>query len=406
MKEGWKYKKLGDVIDHLRTGLNPRTHFKLNTPDAEGYYITVRELKGFSIEPDEKTDKVNSAAIKRINERSNLKPGDVLFSGTGTIGKTALVNELPENWNIKEGVYAMTPKHSELNSKYFIYYIGSDSFLHLVNDKATGTGVRSIPMKELVKLPISVPPLPEQERIVERLDAAFAQIDELKSNAEKQLAEARALFQSALTQAMQPKPGWKSCKFNEIIDNLRTGLNPRTHFKLNTSDSVGYYITVRELKGFTFEVDKRTDRINKDAIKRINERSNLKIGDVLYSGTGTIGKTALVQELPTWWNIKEGVYAITPKANILDSSFLIYAMHSDYFMSEVLSKTSGTTVRSIPMKMLKEIVLSIPLITEQQAIVEHLDALSNNVKELEEISRKTAAECDAMKQALLRQIFE
>ena len=52
MKEGWEYKKLGDVIDHLRTGLNPRTHFKLNTPDAEGYYVTVRELKGFTIEPD------------------------------------------------------------------------------------------------------------------------------------------------------------------------------------------------------------------------------------------------------------------------------------------------------------------------------------------------------------------
>ena len=143
MKEGWEYKKLGDVIDHLRTGLNPRTHFKLNTPDAEGYYVTVRELKGFTIEPDEKTDKVNRAAIKRINERSNLKIGDVLFSGTGTIGKTALVSELPENWNIKEGVYAMTPKHSELDSKYFIYYIGSDLFLRLVNDKAAGTGVRS-----------------------------------------------------------------------------------------------------------------------------------------------------------------------------------------------------------------------------------------------------------------------
>ena len=76
MKEGWEEKRIGDVIEHLRTGLNPRTHFKLNTPDADGYYITVRELKGFTIEPDKKTDKVNSAAIKRINERSNLKIGD------------------------------------------------------------------------------------------------------------------------------------------------------------------------------------------------------------------------------------------------------------------------------------------------------------------------------------------
>ena len=291
-----------------------------------------------------------------------------------------------------------------LYNVYLYYFLESqtNNLLKL----GQGATIKYISKDKYKRMLIPLPSLSKQQSIVDYLDSVFAKTDAIKRNAEKQLAEARALFQSALTQAMQPKPGWKSCKFNEIIDNLRTGLNPRTHFKLNTSDSVGYYITVRELKGFTFEVDKRTDRINKDAIKRINERSNLKIGDVLYSGTGTIGKTALVQELPTWWNIKEGVYAITPKANILDSSFLIYAMHSDYFMSEVLSKTSGTTVRSIPMKMLKEIVLSIPLITEQQAIVEHLDALSNNVKELEEICRKTAAECDALKQALLRQIFE
>ena len=207
MKEGWEYKKLGEVIEHLRTGLNPRTHFKLNTPDAEGYYVTVRELKGFAIEPDEKTDKVNKSAIKRINERSNLKIGDVLFSGTGTIGKTALVTELPENWNIKEGVYAMTPKHSELDSKYFIYYIGSDLFLRLVNDKAAGTGVRSIPMKELVKLPISVPPLSEQQSIVDYLDSAFAKIDAMKANAEKALNEAKALFQASLKEMLEPKEG-------------------------------------------------------------------------------------------------------------------------------------------------------------------------------------------------------
>ena len=202
-KEGWEEKKLGDVIEHLRTGLNPRTHFKLNTPDAEGFYITVRELKGFTIEPDEKTDKVNRAAIKRINERSNLKIGDVLFSGTGTIGKTALVSELPEKWNIKEGVYAMTPKHSELDSKYFIYYIGSEFFLRLVNDKAAGTGVRSIPMKELVKLPISIPPLTEQHSIATTLDSLKSKVDRLQANYEKFSQECDALKQAILRQVFE-----------------------------------------------------------------------------------------------------------------------------------------------------------------------------------------------------------
>ena len=76
----WEVKTLGDCIEYIRTGLNPRIHFKLNTTDAYGYYITVRELNGMDIVIDEQTDRINHQAVLRINERSKLKIGDVLFS--------------------------------------------------------------------------------------------------------------------------------------------------------------------------------------------------------------------------------------------------------------------------------------------------------------------------------------
>ena len=100
---------LGEVIANLRTGLNPRQNFVLNPPDAKNYYITVRELGGLRIVLSDKTDKINDDALKIINNRSKLRTGDVLFSGTGTIGNTALIECAPSNWNIKEGVYALTP---------------------------------------------------------------------------------------------------------------------------------------------------------------------------------------------------------------------------------------------------------------------------------------------------------
>ena len=97
----------------------------------------------------------------------------------------------------------MTPKHSELDSKYFIYYIGSDLFLRLVNDKAAGTGVRSIPMKELVKLPISVPPLSEQQSIVETLDSLKSKVDRLQENYNKISQECDSLKQAILRQVFE-----------------------------------------------------------------------------------------------------------------------------------------------------------------------------------------------------------
>ena len=390
MKEGWEYKKLGEVIEHLRTGLNPRTHFKLNTPDAEGYYVTVRELKGFAIEPDEKTDKVNKSAIKRINERSNLKIGDVLFSGTGTIGKTALVTELPENWNIKEGVYAMTPKHSELDSKYFIYYIGSDLFLRLVNDKAAGTGVRSIPMKELVKLPISVPPLSEQQSIVDYLDSAFAKIDAMKANAEKALDEAKALFQASLKEMLEPEEGWNVKPLKEICRVI----NGRAYSK-DEMLKQGKYRLLRVGNFFTNDSWYYSDL-------ELEEDKYCDNGDLLYAWSASFG--------PRIWDGEKVIYhyhiwKMVCSAEI-DKYFMCYWLDSDELKKQTMTNLHGATMAHITKGIIEAAHVSFPSLPEQQSIVTTLDSLKSKVDRLQENYDKISQECDALKQAILRQVFE
>ena len=165
-----EWKKLGEVCIHLRTGLNPRNNFKLNTDDARNYYVTVRELRGTEIVYTEKTDRVNDEGLKLINNRSQLKKDDILFSATGTIGKTALITEEPKDWNIKEGVYALTIDKTLVLPKFFLRYIQSKHAIDWILQRAMGSTVVSIPMKELNKLPIPVPPLSVQSRIVEILD--------------------------------------------------------------------------------------------------------------------------------------------------------------------------------------------------------------------------------------------
>ncbi len=399
MKEGWEYKTIGEVIDHLRTGLNPRTHFKLNTPDAEGYYITVRELKGFAIEPDEKTDKVNRAAIKRINERSNLKIGDVLFSGTGTIGKTALVSELPVNWNIKEGVYAMTPKHSELNSKYFIYYIGSDLFLRLVNDKAAGTGVRSIPMKELVKLPISIPSLSEQQSIVDYLDSAFAKIDAMKANAEKALNEAKALFQASLKEMLEPKEGWKEKTLKEVsIIFGNYGLSvPSTEF-----NGVRYLRITDITEWGDLNDEKVSAKLDEEKGQELLEE-----GDLLFARTGaTVGKTLMYKE--AFGKCLFAGYLIRYRLNkeIVLPKYMFYITHSDNYYTWVLENQKAAAQPNISAKLYNDYIVSYPPLSTQQSIVATLDSLKSKVDRLQENYEKISRECDALKQALLREVFE
>ena len=159
--------ELENVVFSLNTGLNPRQFFKLNTDDAENYYITIREIQNGKIVPNEKTDRINDEAMRLCNNRSNLERGDVLFSGTGTIGETAIVEETPKDWNIKEGVYAIKPNYHLLDSKYLRYLLMSKAIKTAYLKKVTGGTVKSIPMKELRKIIIPLPSIEQQRKIAE-----------------------------------------------------------------------------------------------------------------------------------------------------------------------------------------------------------------------------------------------
>lgn len=168
--DGVEYKLLEDIIISLNTGLNPRKFFRLNTEDAKNYYVTIRELQNNQVVFSEKTDRINDKALKLCNNRSKLEKGDILFSGTGTIGEVALIEDNPNNWNIKEGVYAIKPDQNQISPKFLLHLLRSNIIRSAFLSKAAGGTVKSVSMGEMRKLKIPVPPLPVQTEIVRILD--------------------------------------------------------------------------------------------------------------------------------------------------------------------------------------------------------------------------------------------
>ncbi len=204
-----EWKTLGEVCLQLRTGLNPRNNFKLNTDDASNYYVTVRELGGTELIYSEKTDLINDHALQLINNRSKLKVNDILFSGTGTIGKTAFIAEEPSNWNIKEGVYALTLDTQYVLPMFVLRYLQSQPAIDWIERMAAGGIVRSITMRNLEQLPFPLPPLSEQRRIVEILDRFDTLTNSISEGLPREIALRRKQYEyyrDALLRFPPPAP--------------------------------------------------------------------------------------------------------------------------------------------------------------------------------------------------------
>ena len=227
-------------------------------------------------------------------------------------------------------------------------------------------------------LRLPVPPLEVQQEIVRILDKFTA----LEAELEAELEARRMQYEHYRDNMLTFEDSVTKCALGDVIENLRTGLNPRQNFKLNTPGALNRYITVRELAGFTIQTTEKTDRVDDDGLALIQARSRLQADDVLFSGTGTIGRTALITEKPRDWNIKEGVYALTPNQERIVPRFLIHLLHSSSVRGQILRSADGSTVASISMASLRRIMLPVPNLEDQYRLVTLLDGFESLVNDL------------------------
>lgn len=357
--------KLGEVIRNLRTGLNPRVHFKLNTIDAQDYYITVRELKGFDIKVDEKTDRINETARIRINERSKLQINDILFSGTGTIGRTAIVKEAPTNWNIKEGVYAITSDTNLIIPYYFIYVLHSSEIVDQISNKAGGSTVKSIPMAEFKKLEIPLPPLSIQEEIVSVLD----KFTELIEKTDEEIALRQKQYEYYREKLLTFKEGEVEWKKLGDVSNILTGGELKKDIFVSAEKNGEYIYPVygngKDVYGYI-----NTYRVKNDSVCISSIGANT--GAIFYhKGMFTPIIRLKVIEL-------------------LDDS--IVAKYIYYFLSTLkISSKNGGGIPNINANDVKMLQIPLPPPSRQQEIVDTLDkfeALISKLKEERELRQK------------------
>ena len=139
--------------------------------------------------------------------------------------------------------------------------------------------------------------------------------------------------------------GWSDCVLGDYIGRITNGLNPRKNFVLGSGNN--YYVTIRSLIGTTIDWN-NCDRCDDEALSKINSRSQLQIGDIIFSAIGTIGRTYYILEEPTNWNISETSFTLRAKENV-PNDFFYGMLRSNEIQIKADKAAMGSTLRCLVM---------------------------------------------------------
>ena len=377
MKKGWEYKRIDEVCSIARGG-SPRpikdyitkepyglNWIKIGDTDMGGKYI-------FSTK-----EKIKPEGLKKSRW---VEKDEFLLSNSMSFGRPYI---LKTNGCIHDGWLVLRDYQKYLNIDFFYYVLSSECVQKQFRTKAQGSTVSNLNTDRVASVTIPVPPLSEQQRIVDYLDSAFAKIDAMKANAEKAHNEAKALFQASLKEMLEPKEGWEEKTLPDISENLDNKRKPVTKGK-RESGIYPYY-------GASGIVDYVSDYLFDEDILLISED----------------GANLVARSTPIAFSVSGKVW-VNNHAHILRFKNIYTQFFVEYYFASIKidEYVTGAAQPKFSQKNMNKLPIWIPSIAEQQSIVATLDSLKSKVDRLQANFEKISQECDALKQALLREVFE
>ncbi|MDE6035935.1 MAG: restriction endonuclease subunit S, partial [Ruminococcus sp.] len=167
---------LGETTSKFATGLNPRKNFVLG--QGNNYYVTIKNMYNNDIILNNRCDMIDDEALEKINKRSDLKSGDVLFSGIGTIGRVYYIYSTPTNWNISESIFTIRANNLISPEYLYLLLLSSDMQNYVINS-ASGSVQKGIRMADLKKYEFN---LPTHEVIIKFSEIIKPLIAKIKNN--------------------------------------------------------------------------------------------------------------------------------------------------------------------------------------------------------------------------------
>lgn len=322
-----------------------------------------------------------SAEKDSILRNGKLKRGDIVITTRGTVGNVGLYdNSVPyDSVRINSGMLIVRCNDS-VSQEYLYNVLRSQWFYQKIKAMQTGSAQPQLPKSHFLKMEIPLPNKNVQDKIADiimQFDKKIHCNNQINRNLSELLA---AMYKHDYLEEIANHEDWVEVTMDDITSKFATGLNPRKNFVLGHGEN--YYVTIKNMNNNRVYLDSKCDMVDDEALVKINKRSNLQVGDLLFSGIGTIGRVHLIDDPPTNWNISESVFTMRPTENV--SSEFLYLLLLSYDMQDyAVSLASGSVQKGIRMADLKRYKLYLPSKDDMDKLTSAWKPLINQIKKHE-----------------------
>jgi type I restriction enzyme S subunit len=275
--------------------------------------------------------------------------------------------------------------------------------LKAIEDVTAFATVKHISSKQIENIEIPLPPLPEQHRIVSIVDEAFAAIDKAKANAERNLKNAKELFESYL-QGVFENRNWETKTLKELTTKIGSGATPRGGQENYKAEGISL---VRSMNVHDWEFRERNLAFIDEKQAKELDGVSLQENDVLLNITGaSIARCCVFPKEYLPARVNQHVSIIRSKNELLDAIFLNLLLTSTTYKDQLLfTGEQGATRQAITKAQIEAFRISIPSLKQQKTIVRQIHALRAETKMLNAVYQKKIDDLEELKKSILQKAF-
>jgi len=340
-----------------------------------------------------------------------VRKGDILIGMDGDFKATIWKGE---NALLNQRVCRITPNSKDYDPKFL--FLCLQPYLNAINAETSSVTVKHLSSKTIEEIPLPLPPLPEQQAIVSKIEELLSDLENGKQQLKTAQQQLKIYMQSLLKWAFEGKltnknvedgelpKGWKWVRLGEVIENPKYGTSKKCDYGI-----IG--IGVIRIPNIAAGVVDSTDLKFAIFDKNETETYNLKEGDIItIRSNGSIdlvGKCALINKKDETYLYAGYLIRLRPKQNAILPKYLLHVLSSVSLRIQIECKAKSTSgVNNINSEELKSLIIPMCSLSEQQLILDELESKLTVCDKIEETISHSLQQAETLRQSILKMAFE